>query len=76
MTPGMIPVVVMATPVADTSAFPDPFRKAMKRADRAVFFSRLGDQVRFNLSGDAARAVMTQAQQALLNALARRDIGI
>ncbi|WP_343211808.1 hypothetical protein QEZ52_21265 (plasmid) [Aliisedimentitalea scapharcae] len=56
---GMTPEVVMAAPVTDASAFPANVREAMERADRTIFFSRLGDQVRFNLSGDKAKAVMT-----------------
>ena len=56
---GMQPEVVMAPLVADASEFPETVRAAMDRADRTIFFSRLGDQVRFNLSGDKARAVMT-----------------
>ena len=60
---GMTPEVVMAEPVADASQFPDTVRVAMERADRTIFFSRLGDQVRFNLADengdDKARAVMT-----------------
>ena len=56
---GMTPEVVLAAPVANASEFPDNIRDAMQRADRTIFFSRLGDQVRFNLSGDKAKAVMT-----------------
>jgi len=56
---GMQPEVVMAAPVADASEFPETVRVAMDRADRTIFFSRLGDQVRFNLGGDKAKAVMT-----------------
>ncbi len=56
---GMVPEVVMAAPVADAAQFPITVREAMDRADRTIFFSRLGDQVRFSLSGDKAKAVMT-----------------
>ena len=55
----MVPEVVMAAPVADASHFPPVVHDAMLRADRTIFFSRLGDQVRFNLPGDQAKAVMT-----------------
>ncbi len=51
--------VVLEAPVADASQFPDPVRDAMTRADRTIFFSRLGDQVRFSLDGMKGRAVMT-----------------
>lgn len=56
---GMTPEVVMAMPVSDASAFPVVVREAMERADRTIFFSRLGDQVRFDMPNDKARAVMT-----------------
>jgi hypothetical protein len=51
--------VILAPPVADASQFPASVREAMARADRTIFFSRLGDQVRFSLSGQQARPVMT-----------------
>ena len=56
---GMVPEVIMAEPVADATRFPENIREAMERADRTIFFSRLGDQVRFSLSEDKAKAVMT-----------------
>ena len=56
---GMTPEVVMAAPVADASAFPATVREAMSRADRTIFFSRLGDQVRFDMPTGKAKAVMT-----------------
>ncbi len=56
---GMIPEVVLAQPVDNALQFPDHVREAMGRADRTIFFSRLGDQVRFNLGGEKAGAVMT-----------------
>lgn len=56
---GLLPEVAMAAPVADASQFPSAIHEAMLRADRTIFFSRLGDQVRFNLPGDRAKAVMT-----------------
>lgn len=56
---GMTPEIVMAKPVADASSFPQAVREAMERADRTIFFSRLGDQVRFDLPANKAKAVMT-----------------
>ena len=53
---GLVPKVVMAAPVADASQFPGAVRDAMLRSDRTIFFSRLGDQVRFDLPGDRAQA--------------------
>lgn len=55
----MQPEVVLAAPVADASQFPESVRDAIARADRTIFFSRLGDQVRFSLDGMKGRAVMT-----------------
>lgn len=56
---GMVPKVVLAEPVVDASQFPITVRDAMDKSDRVIFFSRLGDQVRFNLGGEKTRAVMT-----------------
>ncbi|KIC13384.1 hypothetical protein [Leisingera sp. ANG-Vp] len=56
-TLGMKPEIVLAEPVAHAGEFPAAVRAAMERADRTIFFSRLGDQVRFNLEG--SKAVMT-----------------
>ncbi|MDW4551229.1 hypothetical protein R5H32_17875 [Defluviimonas sp. D31] len=56
---GMAAEVIMAAPVADATQFPDEVRAAMERADRTIFFSRLGDQVRFSLPEGRAKAVMT-----------------
>ena len=55
---GMRPEVVMTVPGADAGAFPEVVRAAMKTADRTIFFSRLGDQVRFSLGPEQNRAVM------------------
>lgn len=56
---GMVPEIVVAAPVADAEHFPDTVWQAMQRADCVIFFSRLGDQVRFSLDGARNRAVMT-----------------
>ena len=56
---GMVPEIVKTRPVADASAFPDVVRSAMEQADHTIFFSRLGDQVRFDLPDNKAKAVMT-----------------
>lgn len=56
---GMRPRVILARPVADASQFPEDVRAAMERADRTIFFSRLGDQVRFGLPNGTANVVMT-----------------
>lgn len=56
---GMKPEVVLAAPVADASSFPEHVRTAMAHADRTIFFSRLGDQIRFALPDSTVRAVMT-----------------
>lgn len=56
---GMHPNIIMAAPVADATEFPANVRKAMEVADRTIFFSRLGDQVRFSLDGENTKAVMT-----------------
>lgn len=58
-TLGMKPEIILATPVADSDNFPDAVRTAMDRSDRTIFFSRLGDQVRFSLSNDNSKTVMT-----------------
>lgn len=56
---GFHPTVLKAAPVATAAQFPAEIRSAMDDADRTIFFSRLGDQVRFELPRDKARAVMT-----------------
>lgn len=58
---GMSPKIVMAEPVADADAgnFPPAVKKAMETADKTIFFSRLGDQVRFSLDPQKAKSVMT-----------------
>ncbi|MGB7320405.1 MAG: hypothetical protein WBC95_03260 [Albidovulum sp.] len=56
---GIAAEVVIEPPVSDAAQFPPRVRGAMERADRTIFFSRLGDQVRFALKPGANRAVMT-----------------
>lgn len=54
---GLTPEIVLAEPVPDADHFPTNVREAMDGADHTIFFSRLGDQVRFALG--EAHAVMT-----------------
>ena len=50
--------VIMAKTVTDASQFPGAVRDAMQAADVTIFFSRLGDQVRFLDSPGAGRKIM------------------
>lgn len=54
---GLQAEVMCVAPVAGADAFPAPVRDAMARSDLTVFFSRLGDQVRFSLAPGRARAL-------------------
>jgi hypothetical protein len=56
---GMWPEIILERPVSDATEFPASVRDAMAQADRTIFFSRLGDQVRFSLDKGKSRAVMT-----------------
>lgn len=56
---GMRTEVIMAAPVPDAAHFPRNVREAMDRAECTIFFSRLGDQVRFCLPEGKTRPVMT-----------------
>ena len=56
---GMSTEVVFAKPVADVAEFPVAVRNAMSHADRTIFFSRLGDQVRFDMPRGLGKVVMT-----------------
>lgn len=58
---GMSPKIVLAEPVADAEHFPKAVRDAMETADRTIFFSRLGDQIRFATDPNKAKSVMTYA---------------
>ncbi|MFT5116141.1 MAG: hypothetical protein ACI8P9_005507 [Parasphingorhabdus sp.] len=51
--------IVFAKPVADASQFPSNVSERMHEADITIFFSRLGDQVRFIKSPGEGRKVMT-----------------
>lgn len=51
--------IVLAEPGADASHFPDTVIDAMQDADVVIFFSRLGDQVRFIESPGPGRKIMT-----------------
>lgn len=51
--------IVLAEPGADASQFPQSVVDAMQAADVTIFFSRLGDQVRFIDSPGPGRKVMT-----------------
>jgi len=49
---------VLAEPGADAEHFPPSVIQAMQKADVTIFFSRLGDQVRFLESPGAGRKIM------------------
>jgi hypothetical protein len=51
--------VIMADAVTDASRFPGTVRDAMRAADVTIFFSRLGDQVRFVETPGNSRKIMT-----------------
>ncbi len=55
---GMKSEIIFAEPGSDADSFPDVVRDAMNRSDRTIFFSRLGDQVRFSLPDDSRITVM------------------
>ncbi|WP_120499118.1 hypothetical protein [Roseovarius sp. EL26] len=50
---------ILAKPVASANEFPESVLRAMEETDITIFFSRLGDQVRFLPSLGAGRNVMT-----------------
>jgi hypothetical protein len=56
---GMKTDIVMAEVPPDAGHFPDSVRKAMLSADLTIFFSRLGDRVRFLESPGTSKKVMT-----------------
>ncbi|MGC1488452.1 MAG: hypothetical protein WA784_11765 [Albidovulum sp.] len=58
---GVIAEVVKAPPVSGSDAFPQNIREAMATVDRTIFFSRLGDQVRFSYAQGQSPAIMTYA---------------
>ena len=49
---------VMAKPVADASQFPPSISDAMLTVDKTIFFSRLGDQVRFVETAGNSQKIM------------------
>ena len=51
--------ILLAETVSDASHFPSDVTHAMQSADITIFFSRLGDQVRFVDSPGAGKKVMT-----------------
>lgn len=51
--------VHLAVPGTDASEFPESVSNAMQNADVTIFFSRLGDQVRFIDSAGPGRKIMT-----------------
>lgn len=51
--------IVTAKPVADASQLPTHVSERMQLADITIFFSRLGDQVRFTESPGAGKKIMT-----------------
>ena len=53
------PRTVLAEPGADAAHFPESVIEAMQTADITIFFSRLGDQVRFVESPGPGRKIMT-----------------
>jgi hypothetical protein len=55
---GMQSKVVLAKPVVDANQFPSLVSDAMLQADKTIFFSRLGDQVRFLATPGNSQKVM------------------
>ena len=54
--------IVFAEPGKDASHFPVSVSAAMEKADVTIFFSRLGDQVRFISSAGQGRKIMTYTE--------------
>ena len=50
--------VMLAEPVADASQFPQSISDAMLTVDKTIFFSRLGDQVRFMETPGKSKKIM------------------
>jgi hypothetical protein len=55
---GMQPQIVVAEPGVSVEHFPDSVAQAMLSTDITIFFSRLGDQLRFLDSPGASRKIM------------------
>lgn len=56
---GISSEIVLAEPVVDASYFPPVVNQAMQSVDITIFFSRLGDQIRFSESPGKSTKVMT-----------------
>jgi hypothetical protein len=56
---GITTEIVLAEPVVDASHFPDIVSRAMQSTDITIFFSRLGDQIRFSDSPGNSIKIMT-----------------
>ena len=56
---GIVSEIVLVEPVADASYFPTVVSEAMQSADITIFFSRLGDQIRFSDSPGKSTKIMT-----------------
>ena len=56
---GVSAEIILAEPVIDASRFPGSVSAAMQSADVTIFFSRLGDQVRFADSPGSGKKIMT-----------------
>lgn len=50
--------VILSKPVSDASLFPTEISDAMLNADKTIFFSRLGDQVRFAKTAGNSQKIM------------------
>lgn len=55
---GAKPEVILSKPVSDASQFPTEISEAMLKADKTIFFSRLGDQVRFAKTAGNSQKIM------------------
>ena len=55
---GAKPQVILAKPVSDASQFPTQVSEAMMDTDKTIFFSRLGDQVRFIKTAGNSQKIM------------------
>ena len=56
---GITTEIVLAEPVIDASQFPASVNQAMQPVDITIFFSRLGDQIRFSDSPGKSTKIMT-----------------
>ncbi|MFT5217945.1 MAG: hypothetical protein ACI9LO_000494 [Planctomycetota bacterium] len=58
---GIDAAVILVEPVSDASRFPQAVTEAMQAVDVVIFFSRLGDQVRFIATPGNSRKIMCYA---------------